>query len=383
MIMPGMLDVVRQFHASESFVSASLTAFILGGASLQIFLGPLSDRFGRRPVMIAGAIFFLICTLFIAVSFSITSFMWGRFFQGMGLCFIAVIGYAALHELYDDVSAVRLIAIMSTVTLLAPLAGPLFGVLILHLFSSWRIIFVMIAFFSAIALVGLYFYMPETLNTYKKDGTYVPLTSLKISVIKDNYLALLKNKAFMFGTVSLGVGMIPIIAWIGVSPLILMQEGHLTLFAYALWQIPVFIACIVGSLSMRWLTRYMTLSRLAYVGSISMLLSGIIMIFLSILFKGHYIAIAIGISCYGFSGGLMNGPLTRLTLFSTPIPKGTASALISFALMFIMAIGNQVVGALYNTYHENLYFGLLCGMSGIVYIVFYYFFCESHHQSLK
>src|SRR4051812_756701 len=70
MIMPGMLNVVHYFQADESFVSASLTAFILGGASLQLFLGPLSDRFGRRPVMIAGATFFLICTIFIAVSSS-------------------------------------------------------------------------------------------------------------------------------------------------------------------------------------------------------------------------------------------------------------------------------------------------------------------------
>ncbi len=79
MIMPGMLDVIHYFHAPESSVSASLTFFILGGASLQIFLGPLSDRFGRRPVMIAGALLFLGCTVFISLSNSMTV-LWKNIF---------------------------------------------------------------------------------------------------------------------------------------------------------------------------------------------------------------------------------------------------------------------------------------------------------------
>jgi len=58
MIMPGMIKVVNSFQTSESYVSTSLSIYILGGASLQIVVGPLSDHFGRRPIMIAGAAFF-------------------------------------------------------------------------------------------------------------------------------------------------------------------------------------------------------------------------------------------------------------------------------------------------------------------------------------
>ncbi|WP_269570055.1 MFS transporter [Legionella tunisiensis] len=59
MIMPGMLQVTTFFHAPESAIATSLTVYVLGGASLQLFLGPISDRFGRRPVMLAGALIFL------------------------------------------------------------------------------------------------------------------------------------------------------------------------------------------------------------------------------------------------------------------------------------------------------------------------------------
>ncbi|AHE66658.1 arabinose efflux permease [Legionella oakridgensis ATCC 33761 = DSM 21215] len=58
MIMPGMIYVVATFHGPESAVATSLTAYMIGGASLQLFLGPISDRYGRRPVMIFGASLF-------------------------------------------------------------------------------------------------------------------------------------------------------------------------------------------------------------------------------------------------------------------------------------------------------------------------------------
>lgn len=101
MVMPGMIHVVDSFHGPESAIASSLTAYVLGGASLQLFLGPFSDRYGRRPVMIFGAFFFFLCTLFIACSNSIDQFLVARFFQGMGLCFICVVGYATLQEIFQ------------------------------------------------------------------------------------------------------------------------------------------------------------------------------------------------------------------------------------------------------------------------------------------
>jgi DHA1 family multidrug/chloramphenicol efflux transport protein-like MFS transporter len=379
MIMPGILDVIHHFKASESLVSASLTVFILGGATLQIFLGPLSDRFGRRPVMMAGVIFFLCATLFISFSFSMTAFMWGRFFQGMGLCFITVIGYATLHELYTELHAVRLISLMNMVTLLAPLAGPLLGAVVIHVFSSWRLIFVIIACMAFAALIGLYFYMPETLDKIKKDGTRVPFTSLKPAIVKNNYLALLKNKAFMYGAMGLGWGSVPIIAWIGLSPVILMQESHLSVFSYALWQMPVFMASTIGNLVMRNLTHFINLSRLVLIGTVVMGLSAALMVLCIFILNIHYIAIIIGISCYAFAWGLTSGPLTRLTLFSTFIPKGTASAVMNLTLMLWIAAGNQIAGFLY-VYYKNISFSLFCGAAGGIYIVFYGLFYKNFNH---
>src|SRR4029079_18246255 len=120
MIMPAMLKVVETFSASTNNVATSLTLFILGGASLQIILGPLSDYYGRRKIMLIGASLFLLSTIAISLSVSMHQFLLLRFIQGTGLCFISVIGYASLHELFDEISAIRLIALISNITILAP-----------------------------------------------------------------------------------------------------------------------------------------------------------------------------------------------------------------------------------------------------------------------
>ena len=87
MIMPGMIAVVSSFHGQESAIATSLTAYILGGASLQLFLGPISDCYGRRPVMLFGAAFFFLMHIGNCLLKFNRSVSPGAFFSGYGLMF--------------------------------------------------------------------------------------------------------------------------------------------------------------------------------------------------------------------------------------------------------------------------------------------------------
>lgn len=374
MIMPGMIDVVHSFKADDKWVSASLSAFILGGGSLQLFLGPLSDHFGRRPVMIAGVAFFLLCTIIIAISQSIHEFIAARFFQGMGLCFISVIGYATLQEIFSEMYAIRIISLMSNITILAPLLGPLIGALIIMTFS-WRVVFYIIALFTFLALLGLWFYMPETVGVMKKDGSTISSTSLHPRIIKNNYSALIKNKRFMMGSLSIGIATIPIISWIGLSPLILMKSAKLSLMQYALYQIPIFLTAIVGNITMRYWLPKIALPRIVTAGSIIMFLSLFVTPLLVYFIYPSYVPIIISMCIYAFGLGFTTAPLNRLTLFSTLVPKGTASAMMSVLLMFLCALGNQTANWFY--YNEsNIKFAFFCLMCSLVYCLFYRGFCR-------
>ena len=127
MIQPGMLLVTEEFGAGPEWVSASLTAYLIGGMMLQWLLGPLSDRIGRRPVLLSGVAFFMLTCIATHWVQSIEQFVLLRFLQGVSLCFIGSVGYAAIQEAFSEALSVKIMALMANVELLAPLAGPLAG----------------------------------------------------------------------------------------------------------------------------------------------------------------------------------------------------------------------------------------------------------------
>lgn len=367
MMMPGMLQVVEAFNAPESAVATSLTAYVLGGASLQIFLGPLSDRYGRRPVMLSGAVIFFVFTLLIAGSQTINQFLLARFFEGMGLCFIGVIGYATLQEIFDEMDAIRLVAIISNVALLAPLLGPLVGAALIHL-MGWRAIFALIALLALIALVGLWRYMPEPVGAKTRAGGKIARIPLSPRTVFGNYKALLTDRSFMTGSLASGIISVPCIAWIGLSPLIIMRYGHASMMTYALWQLPVFGAIIVGNFVLHYLSRRFTIRTLILVGSATTIGGLVLGVALPVFISADYRWLMPGIILYSLGLGIANAPLYRHILFATPVSKGTAAALISLFSMTAQGLGVEAASLVY-VGHDNRVFALFCALSGLVYAV--------------
>ncbi|MCX7117247.1 MAG: MFS transporter [Legionellales bacterium] len=366
MIMPGMIKVVASFRAPQSAIALSLTAYVLGGASLQLILGPISDRYGRRPVMLFGAFFFFLCSLLIACTGSITQFLVARFFQGMGLCFIAVIGYATLQEIFDEMNAIRLIAIMANVAIIAPLLGPLLGAIYIYYFN-WRYIFVAIALLALFALWGLWRFMPEPVEKVSRVGGEVK-RGFSIRGIAANYKDLLMNRPFILGSISLGLIYMPCLAWIGLSPVMLVTGAGLTILQYALWQLPVFGTFILGNLLLHRMTHRKTMTQLIWVGSwIAAIGLGLVCLF-PLFFDAGFIWLMPGFMLYFLGGGMISAPLCRYILFVTKVSKGTASALMSMISMCIQGLGIELANALYSAYN-NLFFGWYCALVALAYVI--------------
>ncbi len=367
MIMPGMIQVITSFHGPESAIATSLTAYILGGASLQLFLGPISDRIGRKPVMLTGAILFFVFTAFIACSNSIGQFLLARYFEGMGLCFIGVIGYATLQEIFDEMDAVRLVATLANVASLAPLLGPLAGATFI-LYFHWRGIFVLIGSFALLALWGLWRFMPEPVGAQKTDGQIIPRISLAPRVVLRNYMQLLTNPSFMVGALAAGIVGVPCVAWIAISPIIIVADAKLSVIVYALWQLPIFGAGLLGNWYLHRLTRKKALKPIIFFGSM-LATAGLLATFLlPSLINSNFEWLLPGLTLYGFGLGVTAAPLNRYVLFSTPVSKGTAYAMISLISMIAQAVGVEIANHIYE-HHNNNYFGLYCAIAGLIYLL--------------
>ncbi|MEJ2793688.1 MFS transporter [Iodobacter sp. LRB] len=371
MILPGMLAVTHEFNAGPQWIPTSMTAYLVGGASLQWLLGPLSDRIGRRPVMLTGVMFFICMCLLTLLNRTIEQFIVLRVFQGVGMCFIGAVGYALVQESFDEKTAIKVTALMANVAMIAPLLGPLAGAIMIE-FAPWRMIFVLIAAVSFVAFVGLWHAMPTV--TPAKANT--PFT---LNAVWQDYRKVFGNTHFLTGALAMGLCSVPLLTWIGISPVILIKDAGLSPIEFGYWQMPVFGALIIGNFTLAKLSNYLPVRRMIGLGLIPQLF-GLGFCFISMMIApGHYISLVIGISFYAFGCGLVNAGLFRLVLFSSNVSKGTVAAAFGMITMGVYSLGIEGIKA-GHLLAGNRFFATALLMVGAVFVIALKRFMDKHQR---
>lgn len=356
MIQPGMLIVTREFSVGPEWVSTSLTAYLIGGVVLQWLLGPLSDKYGRRPVMLCGILFFAVACILTHWVSSIEEFVTLRFIQGISLCFIGAVGYAAIQEAFDEALAVRMMALMANVALLAPLAGPLAGAAWLTL-GSWRSMFWLFAACSVVAFVVLWRVMPETAG----DRSH----SIALPNLARNYGRLMKDRLVMSGSFAIGLVFIPILTWVALSPVILMHDEGLSRMQYALLQLPVFMAMIAGNLTLSKLAGRVPIERPVIFAAWPILIGLTLALVASLLNSHAWLLVTAGLSLYAFGAGMVNAGLYRLTLYASQEGKGSVAAMLGMISILTLAVGIELAKSGYFS-GGMLWFCLINFISGVL-----------------
>lgn len=364
MIQPGMLAVVAAFHAGEEWVPSSMTAYLAGGMFLQWLLGPLSDRRGRRPVMLAGVAFFTVSCLAILFAQSIEQFTLIRFFQGIGLCFIGAVGYATIQESFEESVCIKITALMANVALIAPLLGPLAGAALIA-WMPWQWMFVLFALLSALAFVGLWRTMPETATRLGEP--------LSLAGLGRDYRQVLGNGRFVCGALAIGFASLPLLAWIAQSPVLLIRGEGMSTLGYGLMQVPVFGALIIGNITLARLTGRRSVMSLIRLGAAPMV-GGLLLAAAATLYASHaYLWMVAGLSFYAFGIGVANAGLYRLTLFSSDMSKGTVSAAMGVLSMLVFTLGIEVAKLVYGWGGSGMFnlFNLLSGLCWLALVLLF------------
>ncbi|KAF1371116.1 MFS transporter [Yokenella regensburgei] len=364
MIQPGMLAVVEQYQAGIEWVPTSMTAYLAGGIFLQWLLGPLSDRIGRRPVMLTGVVWFIVTCLATLLAQNIEQFTFLRFLQGVSLCFIGAVGYAAIQESFEEAVCIKITALMANVALIAPLLGPLVGAAWIH-FAPWETMFVLFAALATISFFGLQRAMPETATRIGE--------KLSLKELGRDYSAVLKNLRFVAGALATGFVSLPLLAWIAQSPVIIMSGEHASSYEYGMLQVPIFGALIIGNLVLARLTSRRSVRSLIIMGGWP-IVAGLILAAAATVVSSHaYLWMTAGLSVYAFGIGLANAGLVRLTLFASDMSKGTVAAAMGMLQMMIFTVGIEVSKHAYLLGGNGLFslFNLAGGLVWLVLIVYF------------
>ncbi len=314
MYLPGMPSIAYELALTEHEIQTTLTLWFLGASALQFILGPISDRYGRRKVILGGAIIFIIASIFCATATSLTTMLLARLVQGTTICTL-VAGYAAVQETFSTKQAIKLFAIINAITILAPALGPLFGAIFIQV-ANWRYIFWFLAGANLLILVALFFFLPETNKTFHK---------LKVSTIVKEYINILCNKNFLIACGSYFLLVAVEFLWAFESPFIMMEIYHTSILFYGIAQTVIFGCFLMGALATKLLLEHYNIKILMQTGILITITGTILFWFISM----FYPTIIAGIACMmliALGSSILVAPLTRLALASCTQPIGMVTA---------------------------------------------------------
>ena len=163
--LASLPSLATTFGVPVSTVQLTLSLFVIGFGSAQLIVGPLSDRYGRRPVLLAGLATYVTASLLCGLSPSIELLIAARFVQALGCCTAVMIARAIVRDAYPPEHSARVIARASTWLSMAPIIGPVLGS-VLQVNFGWRAAFAVLGLFSATLLTVCALRLPET-NEHK------------------------------------------------------------------------------------------------------------------------------------------------------------------------------------------------------------------------
>lgn len=341
MYLPALPKISDDFSTSAHLVQLTITAWLAGDTSVQLIVGPLSDRYGRRPILFGGGLLFVLSTLGCALAPSIGFLLMARFIQGIGVCTMMIAGYASIHDLYDDKRAIHILVWMGSAAVIAPAIGPVVGSVILS-FAGWREIFYFLFTLAIISLIFLWFVMPESTSDHTKHP-------LNVRALIHSYKKIITNSSFMTSAASFGLLYGGIMGWITASPFLLIKTLQLTPVQFGWLQLPVFGAYIVGAQMVKPLMEKFGKDKLIVFGLSIASISGILLILSAFIYSEKILSYILPMAGYSLGFGFAAAPLNRTTLTETHEKRGAA-----IAVFYLTMIGlGTLVSLILSIFDEN------------------------------
>jgi DHA1 family multidrug/chloramphenicol efflux transport protein-like MFS transporter len=266
-------------------------------------------------------------------------FLTARFFQGMGSCFI-FIGYALVHELFDDRDAVKLTTILSNAGIFAPLIGPVVGSAIVSQLH-WKYVFLVSLLLGTISFVGLFRFMPAGRPSSRH---------FDFVAIRKSYAKIFSNRQFMFGILLAGMSIVPLTAWIGLSPVIVMDHMQQSYGTYILYQCIIFSGFVLSTIAVQKLAEDFSLKKLIRQGAWVALtgMSGLGMAY------QHSELFILGMFIFSVGFGLFNGALVRLSMTATGESMSLTSSAMSLMYCIYISVGLEIYNLVCETFSYSL-----------------------------
>ncbi|WP_273720676.1 MULTISPECIES: multidrug effflux MFS transporter [unclassified Bartonella] len=375
-MLPAMPDILNSLHVlNENDQHYIISSYLISYGITQIFFGPISDRYGRRKLILLGLAFYAVTAIGCAFVSNFSLLLILRILQGIGGAAMRVLTVSVVRDLYSGRKMAEVMSIVMMVFLIAPMIGPATGQFIL-LFGNWQIIFIFMAIIGFGLMIWIQLRLPETLYRQR---------SLSFSSVKHNLWVVITNRTTLCYTLATSIVLGCIFTAVNTS-----QQTYEGIYNLGLW-FPIAFAVgaafqalssffnsqLVGRLGMRRIAHTMLLlfcitSCIWFIGSL--LTDGVIpfpfymLLFCILMFAcggimANFNTLAlesvgeIAGTASSVSGFLQTSIATSLGFFiaqqfdETTIPNSAAFFFLSIIAIFLVLWAER--GYLFRQYHHN------------------------------
>ncbi len=249
-VVPALPLIARDLAVSEGAIQQTVTVYAIGLALGQLVYGPLSDRFGRRPVMLVALTLYCLGGLAAALAGDLQQLIVARAVQAFGGCGGLVLGRAVLRDISEARQAASRLALLNLVVAVGPALAPVVGGYIAVWFG-WRFDLAAMALLGLLTLGATFLMLPETAAS----------RGLAESVLR-RYARLFRSPRFLGYAVGGACTTTSLYAYLTASPFIFVDQMHRPVQEVGLYYLVVFIGVCLGSLLSNLLMRRMTPTRL-------------------------------------------------------------------------------------------------------------------------
>ncbi|QGY41688.1 Bcr/CflA family efflux MFS transporter [Pseudodesulfovibrio cashew] len=329
MYLPAIPTLQQEWGIPLTEANLSLVIYFLAFSLCLLIHGPLSDRFGRRPVLLWGILTFIAGCLLCAMSTSIVFLVAARIIQAAGAAAAAALALALSKDLYDGIERQKILGYIGVIMAFCPMLAPSVGGLMLK-FASWRWIFASQAVMAVIAFYGV-LRLKEPLEEFTSGG---------FLAVAGRYVAVCRNGRFSTLALAFAFIIFPHFGYIGSSPEIYINGFGLSEQAFGLYFGANAFGFMLGSLACTRFGGYFNPMHMLYFTLFSLLGSGVALFLLG---GATPLSVAIPMFAISFSVGFSRPVSNNMILDQVDTDIGAASSIMTFEIFLVGAVSMEIV----------------------------------------